>query len=91
MMDSAKGSAKKALEPQDLFSAWTRVARRLRLAKAIVLFLDFDGTLVRLRRKPKEVFLGEPARRLLRRLARHPRVTLCFISGRQLVDLRRRV
>jgi trehalose-phosphatase len=77
-------------EPQHLFSAWSKVARRLRLAKAIVLFLDFDGTLVRLRRKPKEVYLGEPARRLLRRLARHPAMTVCFISGRQLADLRRR-
>ncbi len=76
--------------PEDLFSAWDRVAARAHSAKSIVLFLDFDGTLVRLRRKPKEVFLGEPARGLLRRLARHPRVTLCLISGRQLADLRRR-
>jgi len=78
-------------QPQDLFSAWEKVAQRVRSAKAIVLFLDFDGTLVRLRRKPKEVFLGEPARRLLRSLARHPRVTVCLISGRKLADLRRRV
>jgi trehalose-phosphatase len=66
------------------------VDRRARKAKHIVVFLDFDGTLVRLRRKPKEVFLGAPARRVLRRLVRRRRVTLCFISGRQLSDLRKR-
>jgi len=53
-------------------------------------FLDFDGTLVRLRRKPKEVFLGAPARRVLRKLAARREVTLCFISGRQLADLQQR-
>lgn len=86
------GKPKAALhrKPQHLFSAWSNVARRVRRAKTIVLFLDFDGTLVRLRRKPKEVFLGKPAWRSLRRLAAHPRVTVCLISGRQLEDLRRR-
>ena len=85
-----KPQAKLPQEPEHLFSAWSHVARRARLAKTIVLFLDFDGTLVRLRRNPKEVLLGERARRLLNRLAGHPRVTLCFISGRQLADLRQR-
>ncbi|HXH50381.1 MAG TPA: trehalose-phosphatase [Terriglobia bacterium] len=63
---------------------------RARRAKHIVLFLDFDGTLVRLRRKPTEVFLGEPVRRVLSKLVRRRRVTVCFISGRQLDDLRHR-
>lgn len=76
--------------PPHLFEHWEKINRRVRLAKHIFLFLDFDGTLVRLRRKPKEVFLGEPARRLLRRLVRHQQVTLCFISGRSLDDLKGR-
>lgn len=54
------------------------------------MFLDFDGTLVRLRHKPKEVFLGEATRTVLRNLVRRKRVTLCFISGRQLNDLQLR-
>lgn len=45
---------------------------------------------MRLRRKPKDVFLGEPARRVLQRLGRRQHVTLCFISGRSLDDLRQR-
>jgi trehalose 6-phosphate phosphatase len=83
-------AARNSLRPPYLFDCWKKVERRARLAKRIVLFLDFDGTLVRLRRKPKEVFLGEPVRRVLSKLARRRRVTVCFISGRQLDDLRHR-
>jgi trehalose-phosphatase len=82
----ARGSQK----PPHLFDCWDNVVHRVRVAKQIVVFLDFDGTLVRLRHTPGEVFLGEPARRVLRNLVRHRKVTLCFISGRQLVDLRLR-
>ncbi len=63
---------------------------RIRKARHIVVFLDFDGTLVRLRRNPIEVFLGAPARRVLRKLAGRRDITLCFISGRQLADLQQR-
>lgn len=89
-------SAPKALpargnpQPQHLFECWAKIDRRVRRARHIVVFLDFDGTLVRLRRKPNEVFLGEPVRRVLRGLVRHRKVTLCLISGRQLGDLRQR-
>jgi|YelNatPaOPRAMG01_1025707.scaffolds.fasta_scaffold20275_3 trehalose 6-phosphate phosphatase len=76
---------------QNLFDAWADLNKRIRRAEHIVVFLDFDGTLVRLRRKPKEVFLEEPKRRILRKLLRHRNVTLCFISGRQLGDLQERV
>jgi trehalose 6-phosphate phosphatase len=76
--------------PEYLFDSWPRIAGRIHAARHIVLFLDFDGTLVRLRQRPKDVFLGEPARRILSHLAAHPRVTLCLISGRQLADLRQR-
>jgi trehalose 6-phosphate phosphatase len=66
------------------------VAERLRNAKFVALFLDFDGTLAPLRRRPQLVWLGEAARRLLRRLSRHPHLRLYIISGRTLADLRER-
>lgn len=78
------------LKPQYLFDCWTKVDRRIRRARHIVVFLDFDGTLVRLRQKPKEVFLGASAQRVLRELARRREITLCFISGRPLADLQQR-
>jgi trehalose-phosphatase len=57
----------------------------------VALLLDFDGTLVNLRARPGEVRFGEPARRVLSRLVRHPRVVVVIVSGRALADIRRRV
>ncbi len=74
-----------------LFGCWSQVARRVHLAEDLVLLLDFDGTLVRLGRRPDEVCLDDSTRRILRRLVCHPRVTLCVISGRRRADVRRRV
>jgi len=78
-------------KPPYLFECWEKIDRRVRRARHLVVFLDFDGTLVRLRRNPKDVFLEKPARRVLRGLVRHRQVTLCLISGRQLGDLQQRV
>lgn len=77
--------------PVHLLSRWARVARRLRAAKRLALFLDFDGTLHPLRRRPEAVVLDRSTRRLLARLSARRRVTLCVISGRRRDDLRKRV
>ncbi len=60
-------------------------------AKHLAIFLDFDGTLTPLRRRPTDSKLAEETRALLGRLARHPSVTLCIISGRRRGDLQKRV
>jgi trehalose 6-phosphate phosphatase len=73
-----------------LFDRWAEVSRRLRRARHVMLFLDFDGTLVPLRIRPADVWLDPAVRRRVERLARHPRLTVCLISGRRLADLRRR-
>ncbi|HEV2417799.1 MAG TPA: trehalose-phosphatase [Terriglobia bacterium] len=65
--------------------------RRVRRAKRIALFLDFDGTLVGFKRNPKEVRLGDAERRLLERLSRQARVSLVFISGRRRANLKKQV
>ncbi len=77
--------------PVHLLSRWARVARRLRAAKRVALFLDFDGTLHPLRRRPEAVVLDGSTRRVLARLSARRRVTLCVISGRRRDDLRKRV
>jgi trehalose 6-phosphate phosphatase len=74
-----------------LSSRWEQVARSIRASRHVVVFLDFDGTLVRLAPRPDQVHVPAAARRMLRRLARRPRVTLVVISGRRRSDLRRRV
>jgi len=78
--------------PIYLFKDWKRVAEMIRSAKSIVLFLDFDGTLAPLRRRPQDVMpLSLPLRLLLDRLCRIRPIHVHVISGRTLADLRRLV
>lgn len=78
--------------PRHLFDCWPQVVHALHSAKHLVLFVDFDGTLVRLRRRPGDVKpLDLPSRRVLRRLAGHQRLTLYVISGRPLAELQKLV
>jgi trehalose 6-phosphate phosphatase len=67
------------------------VAQRLRAAKTIALFLDFDGTLTGLRARPGDVSLNPATRRALLQLACRRRVKVWVISGRKLADVRERI
>jgi trehalose 6-phosphate phosphatase len=70
-----------------LVAHWDRVAARIQSSRRVAVFLDFDGTLVNIAPRPDQVRLAPSARRVLRRLARHPRVTLVVISGRRRAEL----
>ena len=74
-----------------IFDSWTTLAARLRNAPHLALFLDFDGTLTPLRRRPEDVTLDPETRAVLLRLANHSRLTVWVISGRRLEDIQRRV
>lgn len=74
-----------------LFDYWTRLAERFRWAKKLALFLDFDGTLVAFQTRPQAVRLDPATRRILARLAKHPRLKVFIISGRRYADVRKRV
>jgi trehalose-phosphatase len=68
---------------------WARLAAQIQSSCRVVVFLDFDGTLVNIAPRPDQVRLTPATRRVLRRLARHPRVTLVVISGRRRSELLR--
>jgi trehalose 6-phosphate phosphatase len=72
-----------------LFTQWDRIAARIREDDRVTVFLDFDGTLVNIVPRPNLVRLKPAARRILRRLARHPRATLVVVSGRRRAELLR--
>jgi trehalose 6-phosphate phosphatase len=72
-----------------LAADWARVAAQIQLSRRVAVFLDFDGTLVNIAPRPDQVRLAPATRRVLRRLARHPRVTLVVISGRRRSELQR--
>jgi trehalose 6-phosphate phosphatase len=77
--------------PRYLFRAWGEIADRLRDAKTCALLLDFDGTLVKLQRRPWEVRVPQRTKRLLERLARHPKLFVAIVSGRRCQDLQTRI
>ena len=77
---------KRASTPH-LFAQWERIARRIRENKQLVVFLDFDGTLVHIAPMPDGVCLEEDTRQALKKLAARPNVTLAVISGRQRAEL----
>lgn len=74
-----------------LFDSWSAVRRRLRRARHVALFLDFDGTLVVLRSHPDQVRLETPLRHVLHRLARCGKVSVSVISGRRRADIQKRI
>lgn len=74
-----------------LFECWELIAERLRSAEAIALFLDFDGTLARLRPRPEQAWLEPGTRRALLRLTQHRGLRVWVISGRRWADIRHRI
>jgi len=74
-----------------LLSHWNQVSRRLRSRPKIALFLDFDGTLARLRPRPDQVSIDSSVRQALSALARSPRFRIWVISGRRKADVHSRI
>ena len=72
-----------------LFRHWQEVAARIRAKRRAIVFLDFDGTLVHIASRPNRVRMKPAMRRVLRRLAINPKVTVAVISGRRRDELRR--
>src|SRR5262249_42073685 len=70
---------------------WPRIAARIRSSGRVVVFLDFDGTLVPIAPKPNRVRVKASARRALQDLVKSKRATVTVISGRRRADLKRYV
>ena len=69
------------------FQAWSKISVKSRQAPHLALFLDFDGTLVRLQRRPSDVKLPARAKKILARLADRDNLFLAIVSGRKRADL----
>jgi trehalose-phosphatase len=74
-----------------LLQFWPEVAQRIRQARAVALFLDFDGTLAPFVYHSCAARLPWPTRRVLQRLARLPGLRIWIVSGRRSGDLRSRI
>lgn len=67
------------------------IQRRVRAAKRVLLFLDYDGTLVPIQPSPELARLNFVRRRLLGELARQSKFKVGLLTGRSLRDIRRAV
>jgi len=74
-----------------LFSCWKDISRRVRAAREIRLFLDFDGTLTPHSPYPDSVTLDEEMKAAIGRIAGHHRVRVGIMSGRRRATLQRLV
>lgn len=77
--------------PKAILRDWENFARRLKRRGAVLLGLDFDGTLAPIVRHPALARLSARTREILRQFANHPKCPTALISGRGLSDLRKRV
>lgn len=77
--------------PDPLVAQLVRLAEQVRSARQVMMFTDFDGTLVPIKDRPTECFLDPALGRTLSALAGHEHVTVGIVSGRELEDLRNRV
>ncbi|XP_050322145.1 uncharacterized protein LOC126754220 [Bactrocera neohumeralis] len=57
----------------------------------LALLLDYDGTLAAIADNPKNTYMNVDVEKLLNRLAVHPQIFLCIISGRGLRDVQSRI
>ena len=69
------------------FDSWREISGRVRAAKNIALFLDFDGTLVDFCARPEQVKLSVKTLAALRSLASHRSVRVTIVSGRRHASL----
>ena len=76
-------------KPVSALRAWPQIRKRLQVASSVALFLDFDGTLVGLKKRPEQVRLPQNVFRLLRRLSRRKSLAVIIASGRRVRDLKR--
>ena len=77
--------------PLHLFDPLKDLEGRIRSGRRVLLFVDFDGTLVPIRDDPMACRLPDEGRDLLGRIAAHPNAAAAIVSGRDLPDLRPRV
>jgi len=77
--------------PRYLFRAWNEIIQRVRNAGILALLLDFDGTLVRIQRRPMKVRVSQRTKHLLNRLSRNPKLFVAIVSGRRRHDLQARI
>jgi trehalose-phosphatase len=74
-----------------LFDDWEKIQIRIRQARNLFLFLDYDGTLTPIVSRPERALCSSEVKRHLEQLRDLPGIFLAIISGRSLEDLRKKI
>ena len=74
-----------------LFNRIEKIVARLKIAKCIFFFFDYDGTLTPIVSHPEKAILSEETKALLLALKKNPKFLLAIVSGRSLKDIRKLV
>lgn len=69
---------------------WVKLEREI-CRKNIFLFLDYDGTLTQIVDSPRKAVLSISVKKVLRALARVPRIQLAIVTGRSMCDIKKLV
>ena len=73
---------------EHLLSIWPEIAGKLKVAKNIWLFTDYDGTLTPIVQRPEQANLSKNTRNILEMLARCRGLNIGIISGRAISELK---
>jgi|YNPBryunderm2012_1023409.scaffolds.fasta_scaffold23142_2 trehalose 6-phosphate phosphatase len=74
-----------------LWEGMERIRRAIRERRIVLLFLDFDGTLVPITDRPFAIVIPPSVQQMLAMIHNHPQAKVAVVSGRDLADLRPRV
>jgi trehalose 6-phosphate synthase/phosphatase len=79
----------RAASPSD--ATQRRLAPWLAQRPAMALFLDYDGTLTPIARRPEDAVFSDAGRQVLQQAARTPNLDIVIVSGRSLADVQQMV
>jgi trehalose-phosphatase len=83
-----KGNVEASLKMRYLSESLEVILHKIKTSPSIFLFLDYDGTLTSIAKRPPLASLENRDRQLLKELSRIPKITLGVMSGRALGDVK---
>jgi trehalose 6-phosphate phosphatase len=79
------------MQPKYLFNHESLFLHAITNAQSIVLFLDYDGTLIPFEKKPEDVKTPDNVLNLLKNISVKPEINIVIITGRQLHEIKQLV
>jgi len=75
--------------PDYLFADSLQINQKILKSNSIILFLDYDGTLVSFKDRPSEITTPEIIKKILRQLIKNPKIMVVIVTGRSMNDIKK--